>query len=124
MSIGLRQINGTRYNFTGLIYIAGGMVTALTLTSGTISATLPYFDINADPASPFFSPLYSLVAGEWQHSGLAVAFNDPLLPVGYPSYFLYSQGDLYQAAGSLTRSGLNEAAGAAVEGQSQYSPPV
>jgi hypothetical protein len=45
-------------NFTGFIYIASGMVTALTLTSGTISATLPYFDINADPASPFFSPLF------------------------------------------------------------------
>ena len=45
-------------NFTGTIYISSGDVTALTLTSGTITATLPYFDIFADPASPFFSPLY------------------------------------------------------------------
>jgi hypothetical protein len=45
-------------NFTGLIYVSSGVVTALNLTSSTITATLPYFDIFADPASPYFSPLF------------------------------------------------------------------
>ena len=45
-------------NFTGLIYVSSGVVTDLNLTSGTITAALPYFDIFANPASPYFSPLF------------------------------------------------------------------
>jgi hypothetical protein len=92
-------------NFTGIIYISSGVVTDLNLTSGTIAATLPYFDIFADPASPYFSPLYfpgnpdglvpdyfSLVNGSiqaWLLHGIT-----PSYELVAPSYQLYSQGDL------------------------------
>ena len=56
--IGSVTFNQDTSNFTGTIYIASGIVAALTLTSGTVTATLPYFDIFADPASPYFSPLF------------------------------------------------------------------
>jgi hypothetical protein len=98
-------------NFTGIIYISSGMVTALSLTSGTISATLPYFDILANPASPFFSPLISpdntnglvpdyfrLVNGSiqaWLLHSLTPSFQ--LFTPSFqfiPTYELQSQGDL------------------------------
>jgi hypothetical protein len=91
-------------NFTGLIYVSSGVVAALNLTSGTITATLPYFDIFADPASPYFSPLYfpgnpnglvsdyfRLVNGSiqaWLLHGIT-----PSYELVAPSYQLYSQGD-------------------------------
>jgi PEP-CTERM motif len=91
-------------NFTGLIYVSSGVVTALNLTSGTITATLPYFDIFADPASPYFSPLvfpgnpnglvpdyFRLVNGSiqaWLLQGIT-----PSYELVAPSYQLYSQGD-------------------------------
>jgi len=90
-------------NFTGLIYISSG-VTALSLTSGTITATLPYFDIFANPASPYFSALFfpgnpnglvpdyfRLVNGNiqaWLLHGITPSFE-----LVAPSYQLYSQGD-------------------------------
>jgi hypothetical protein len=91
-------------NFTGLIYISSGVVTTLSLTSGTITATLPYFDIFADPASPYFSSLYfpgnpdglvpdyfSLVNGSiqaWLLHGVT-----PSYQLVTPSYQLYSEGN-------------------------------
>jgi hypothetical protein len=90
-------------DFTGLLYVSSAVVTALSLTSGTITATLPYFDIFADPASPYFSPLYfpgnpnglvpdyfSLVNGSiqaWLLHGVTPSFE-----LVTPSYQLYSQG--------------------------------
>jgi hypothetical protein len=90
-------------NFTGTIYVSSGMVTALDLTSGNISATLAYFDIFADPASPYFSPLFypgnpaglvpdyfKLVNGSiqaWLLHGVT-----PSYELITPSYQLYSQG--------------------------------
>src|SRR5262245_7416257 len=66
-------------NFTGTIYVSSGTVTALSLTSGTISATLPYFDLNGNPASPFYSPLYA-----------------PGNPIPYsPDYFEFVDGSIY-----------------------------
>jgi hypothetical protein len=99
-------------NFTGIIYIASGTVTALNLTSGDVSATLPYFDIFANPASPYFSTLFfpgsgfepdyfKLVNGNieaWLLHGVTPSFlfSDWLVA---PSYQLYSQGDHSITAG-------------------------
>jgi hypothetical protein len=99
-------------NFTGIIYVSSGSVTALSLTSGTISATQPYFDIFANPASPYFSPLFfpgsgfepdyfKLVSGNieaWLLHGVTPSFliSDWLVA---PSYQLYSQGDHSITAG-------------------------
>ena len=100
-------------NFTGIIWVSGGPVTALQLTSGTISSTLPYFDINADPTSPFFSPLYcqvgcallpdffEFVNGNiltWElHSATTLAFQP-----GVVAYDLQSLGDFSPVYGSQT----------------------
>ena len=97
-------------NFTGLIYVSSGVLTALNLTSGTVTATLPYFDIFADPASPYFSPLYfpgnpdglipdyfSFVNGSiqaWLLHGIT-----PSYALVTPSYQLYSEGDLSGCSG-------------------------
>ena len=80
-------------NFTGTIYISSGDVTALTLTSGTITATLPYFDfISFDP------DYFAFVDGsiqDWLLHGVSPSF----APV-IPSYALYSQGDFSPEYGS------------------------
>jgi PEP-CTERM motif len=91
-------------NFTGLIYVSSGVLTDLNLTSGTVTATLPYFDIFANPASPYFSSLYfpgnpdglvpdyfSLVNGSiqaWMLHGVT-----PSYELVTPSYQLYSFGN-------------------------------
>ena len=74
-------------NFTGTIYISSGDVTALTLTSGTITATLPYFDIFAGLSPDYFR----LVNGSIQAWLLHGA--SPSFALVTPSYSLYSQGD-------------------------------
>ena len=103
-------------NFTGLIYVSSGLVTDLNLTSGTVTATLPYFDIFANPASPFFSPLvypgnpnagflpdyFELVDGSiqtWMLHGVSSSFE-----IVATSYLLYSFGNQPISLGSGNES--------------------
>ncbi len=71
---GTRMTGSVTFNqdtshFTGTIYVSSGVVTALQLASGTLTATLPYFNI------PGFTPDYfTLVNGSiqtWLLQGLS-----------------------------------------------------
>jgi hypothetical protein len=99
-------------NFTGIIYVSSGLVTDLSLTSGTISATLPYFDLNANPASPFYSPLfspgnpipYSPDYFQFENGSIQTWLLHSMSPsfqLVAPSYLLYALGNANDCCGSV-----------------------